>query len=82
MACSCKTIRLTIPLVLAFLLSLAAFAGAEMPARPGISDPVKKRVARERQFLQRAVEELDRSQAYVQETIKGLEKQIDALEML
>lgn len=82
MACFCKTIRLTIPLVLAFLLSWAAFAGAEMPSKPDISDPVKKRIAREKQFLQRAVEELDKSQAYVQETIKDLEKQIDALEML
>jgi prefoldin subunit 5 len=73
---------MAIPLVLAFILSPAAFAGAEMPATPGISDPVKKRIAREKQFLQRAVEELDKSQAYVQETIKGLEKQIEALEML
>jgi hypothetical protein len=76
MAFSNKTVPALIPFVLALLLAPAvAFPGA-------VSDPVKKRIAREKQFLQRAVEELDKSHSYVQNTIRGLEKQLDALEML
>ena len=68
--------------IVLFLLPVHAGHGADPAPRRDTSEPAKKRVARERQFLYRVVEELNKSQEYVNDTIRGLEKQIDAIELL
>jgi hypothetical protein len=59
-----------------------AASGSDAPKRFDASERAKQRMARERQFLYRAVEELNRSQGYVQATMQGLEKQIAAVDIL
>ena len=69
-------------MIVLFLMPIHASQGADRAQRSDASESVKKRVARERQFLYRAVEELNKSQEYVKDTMSGLEKQIDAIELL
>ncbi len=57
------------------LLSASAASGAEA------KDAAKRSVERERQFLSRVVDEMNKSQGYVQETVKSLEKQIAAVDV-
>jgi hypothetical protein len=54
--------------------------GADAPKSVDASEPAKKQTDREREFLYRAVEDLTRSQGYVQVAVRGLEKQIDAVD--
>ena len=56
--------------------------GADAPKRYDASARAKSRIERERQFLYRVVEELNRSQGYVLATMRGLEKQIDAVDSI
>ncbi len=66
-------------LVLPLLLIMPAAAAS---AGPDTGDLAKRRVERERQFLSRAVEEMNRSQEYVQAAVRGLEKQIGSVDSL
>ena len=66
-------------IIMPMLLAPASFA-AETPKSADSSDLAKKRIERERQFLYRSVEDLNKSQGYVQATVRGLEKQIDAVD--
>ncbi len=68
--------------IVLFFMPIHASQGADRAQRSDASEPAKKWIARERQFLYRAVEELNRSQEYVKDTMSGLEKQIDAIELL
>jgi hypothetical protein len=61
---------------------VSTVSGADAPRRVDTAERSKKRTERERQFLYRAVEELNRSQGYVLATIRGLERQIDAADVL
>src|SRR3990170_8801384 len=65
-----------------FLLPVHASSGADHAQRRDASELDKKGTERERQFLYRAVEDLVKSQEYVKDTMSGLEKQIDAIELL
>ena len=75
--------------LIAFMLMLALFgawtppaSGADAPRKADTSERTKNRTEKERQFLYRAVDELNRSQGYVQATEHELEKQIDAADIL
>jgi hypothetical protein len=68
--------------IVLFFMPIHASQGADRAQRSDASEAAKKVTARERQFLYRAVEELNKSQEYVTGTISGLEKQIDAIELL
>ncbi len=68
--------------IVLFLMPVHASYGADHAQRRDASESAKKGTAREKQFLYRAVEELNRSQEYVKDTISGLEKQIEAIELL
>jgi len=57
-------------------------AGADAPKKVDASERAKKHIERERQFLYRAVEDLNRSQGYVLATMQGLEKQVAAVDIL
>jgi hypothetical protein len=76
--------RLVPILLIAFLpvLWASADAGAQASKRIDASELANRSVERERQFLYRVMEELNRSQEYVQAAIRGLEKQIDAAGIL
>ena len=65
-----------------FLLPIHASHGADHAQRRDASELDKKGTERERQFLYRAVEDLARAQEYVKDTMSGLGKQIDAIELL
>lgn len=69
-------------IIILLMASNAVTHGAESAKRADAAESVKKRLARERQFLYRAVEELNKSQEYVQDTVRILEKQIEAVEFL
>jgi hypothetical protein len=56
--------------------------GADASKRYDASAWAKSRIERERQFLYRVVEELNRSQVYVLATMRGLEKQFDAVDSI
>ena len=56
--------------------------GAETTKNIDTSAYTKKRIEREKQFLYRSVEDLNKSQGYVQAVVRGLEKQIDAMDSL
>jgi hypothetical protein len=74
-----------IAVLLVMVLSAAGAltaAGADAPKKVDASARAKKRIERERQFLYRAVEDLNRSQGYVLATMHGLEKQIAAVDFL
>jgi hypothetical protein len=77
MIVSNKRANWIIPLMAALLLiaAPAAPAGAEPASKPATTDAVKKRMSRKKGFLLRAAEDLDRSQAFVKETIAALEEQ-------
>ncbi len=45
-------------------------------------DQVERRVEREKRFLFRAVEDLDKSLSYVTDIIKGLDRQVDSIQLL
>jgi len=76
--------RLISILLITFLPVLWAPAAVAADASKKIdaSELPKRSVERERQFLSRVVEDLNKSQEYVQATIRGLEKQIDAVDIL
>jgi hypothetical protein len=61
------------------LLGICASASADTSLLAGSAE---KRIERERQLLYRTVDDLNRSQGYVQASERGLEKQIDAMNML
>ena len=74
-----------IAVLLGMVLSAAgvpAAAGADAPKKVDASERAKKHIERERQFLYRAVEDLNRSQGYVLAAMHGLEKQIAAADIL
>jgi hypothetical protein len=64
------------------MILILAVVGACMPAASAAEtsgpadarEPARRRVERERQFLYRALEELNKSQGYVKETIRSLER--------
>jgi len=56
--------------------------GAETPKNVNAAEAAKRRTGRERQFLYRMVEDLNRSQGYVQAAVRGLERQINAVDIL
>jgi hypothetical protein len=76
-----KVIAFLFIMILPTLWVPASF-GADTPKSVEASKSAQRRTERERQFLYRAVEDLNRSQGYVQATIGGLEKQIDAADIL
>jgi hypothetical protein len=77
MAVSNKRATWIIPLMAALLLIAAPAVppGAEPASKPATTDAMKKRMSREKRFLLRAVEDLDRSQVFVKETIAVLAEQ-------
>jgi len=56
--------------------------GANTPKSADASERAQRRLERERQFLYRAVEDLSRSQGYIQAATSGMEKKIDAVDVL
>ena len=84
MAVSNKRAKWIIPLMAALLLiaAPAAPSGAEPTSKPAATETMKKRMSREKRFLLRAVEDLDRSQAFVKETMTVLTEQTDAADVL
>ena len=73
----------TFLLVTALTLSGAHGATGGTVAVPAMGkDTATSRVQRERQFLQRAMEELNRSHGYVQTMAGELERQIDTIEFV
>lgn len=64
------------------MLWVPASFGADTPKSVDASESAQRRTERERQFLYRAVEVLNRSQGYVQAAIAGLEKQFDDVDTL
>ena len=84
MTVSNKRANWIIPLMGALLLIAAPAAppGAEPASKPATTDAMKKRMSREKGFLLRAVEDLDRSQAFVKETITVLADRTGAADVL
>lgn len=76
-----KAIIILFTLFIPMLLVSASF-GAETPTSAAAPESLQRRTERERQFLYRAVEELNRSQEYVQSAMNGLEKRMDAVDIL
>lgn len=56
--------------------------GADAPGRGDVSAQAKRRIEREREFLLRAVDDLNRSHGYVLSMVSVLEKQLDAVDIL
>ncbi|HEY6012301.1 MAG TPA: hypothetical protein VIX18_12630 [Nitrospirota bacterium] len=56
-------------------------AGADAPRRADASARVRNQIDRERQFLLRLVDDLNRSQGYVQMMVNALEKHIGAVDI-
>ncbi len=68
---------------IAFILIISLpFLSAPAASGADAKDLAKRRIERERQFLYRAAEELNKSQEYVQAAVRSLEKQIDAVDIL
>ncbi len=84
MTVSGKQAKWIIPPMAALLLIAAPAAppGAEPASKPAAIDAMKKRMSREKMFLLRAAEDLDRSRAFVKETITALTEQTDAADVL
>jgi cell division protein FtsB len=75
--------RLIILFIMALpVLSTPAHSAADALAKIEASEQAERRIERERQFLYRAVDDLNRSQGYVQATMRGLERQISAIGIL
>jgi hypothetical protein len=66
-------------MIMPILWAPASFAA---DASADSSELARKRIERQKQFLYRSVEDLNRSQEYVQAAVRELEKQIDALGVL
>jgi hypothetical protein len=71
-------------LIIAMMLMLSAPVAFASDVSKNIdpSETAKRQAERERQFLFRSVEDLNRSQQYVQAAIRALEKQIAAVDFL
>ncbi|HAK58889.1 MAG TPA: hypothetical protein DCO77_00690 [Nitrospiraceae bacterium] len=64
------------------ILSLSSVVhGKELKARAEKSDARELEISRHKRFLYRAIDEIGNSLSFIKEDIKGLDKQIDAIEL-
>ncbi len=67
-------------MVMVLLLAMVSPGRARDDSRS--RDEAERRIEREKRFLFRAVEDLDKSLSYITDVIKGLDRQVDSMQLL